>query len=80
MTSPCITVGGDAPVEEIARLMHVHRINRVPVTEGTRLIGVITRGDVLAALADLEHAPIDLDSPPVLIGSSGLHPGMGMNE
>jgi CBS domain-containing protein len=76
MTSPAMTVNGDAPIEEIARLMRVHQINRVPVIEDGSLIGVVTRGDVLAALAHLEHEPIDLDRPPVLIGSAGLHPGV----
>ena len=76
MTSPAKTVTGGAPMDEIARLMRVHEINRVPVTEDGRLIGVVTRGDVLAALAHLEHEPIDLESPPVLVGSSGPHLGM----
>lgn len=80
MTSPAMTIGGDAPIEEIARLMRVHQINRAPVTEDGRLIGVVTRGDVLGALAHLEHEPIDLESPPLLVGSSGLHPGMGTYE
>jgi CBS domain-containing protein len=78
MTAPAVTVSGDSSIEEVARLMSVNEINRVPVVDDGRLIGMITRGDVLGALAHIEHRPIDLESPPVVVGSSGLHPGKGM--
>lgn len=80
MTAPAVTVDVDAPIEEIARRMHVHQINRVPVVEDGRLRGVVTRGDVLGAMAHLEHEPIDLDSPPVLVGGSGLYPKVAIDE
>lgn len=80
MTTPAMTVGADQRIEEVARLMRVHQINRVPVVEDGRLVGMVTRGDVLGALAHLEHEPIDLESPPVLVGSSGMHPGRGMYQ
>jgi len=76
MTSPPVTVGPDAHFDEIARLMRIHQINRVPVVDSGRLIGVVTRGDVLGALGHLDHAEIDLTRPPVLVGSAGMHPGM----
>lgn len=76
MTSPPVTVPPDAHLEELARLMRIHQVNRVPVVESERLIGVVTRGDVLGAIGHLDHAEIDLTRPPVLVGSAGMHPGM----
>ena len=71
MTSPPLVVSVETELEEVARLMHVHQVNRIPVVVDDRLIGVVSRGDVLGAIAHLEHAPIDLTSPPVLVGSAG---------
>lgn len=49
MTAPALTVGPDTPVGETARLMEDAHINRLPVVENGRLVGIITRGDVLSA-------------------------------
>lgn len=80
MTTPPLTVLADAHIDDVARLMRLHQVNRIPVVDGGRLIGVVTRGDVLGAIGHVEHAPIDLTSPPVLVGSAGLDPGKGMYE
>jgi CBS domain-containing protein len=53
--------------------MRFHQINRVPVVDAGRLIGVITRGDVLGAIAHVQHAEIDLTKPAVLVGNAGSH-------
>jgi CBS domain-containing protein len=50
MTPNPITVSPDAPVEKAAHLIAEHRHNRLPVVEGGRLVGVVTRLDVLEAL------------------------------
>jgi CBS domain-containing protein len=50
MTADPITVAPDAPVEEAARLISERRHNRLPVVEHGRLVGVVTRVDVLDAL------------------------------
>ncbi|MGI8708956.1 MAG: CBS domain-containing protein [Actinomycetota bacterium] len=52
-------------------------MNRVPVVDSGRLIGVVTRGDVLGAVAHLDHAEINLTQPSVLVGSAGMDPGSG---
>ncbi|MGI8774501.1 MAG: CBS domain-containing protein [Actinomycetota bacterium] len=79
MTSPPLTVTPDARLEEIARLMRIHQINRVPVVDSERLMGVVTRGDVLGAIGHLNHAEIDLTQPLVLVGSAGMHPSAHLN-
>lgn len=49
MTAPAITISPDAAVEQAARLMYLHRVKRLPVTDsGRRLVGLVTRSDVLS--------------------------------
>lgn len=50
MTADPITVAPDTDVHEAARLIAEHRHNRLPVVEDDRLVGVVTRLDVLEAL------------------------------
>jgi CBS domain-containing protein len=51
MTADPDTVGPDTSVREAARLIHETGHNRLPVVEGGHLVGVVTRLDVLGALA-----------------------------
>ena len=50
MTADPVTIGPDATVEEAARVIARKRHNRLPVVEHGRLVGVVTRVDVLDAL------------------------------
>ncbi len=49
MTAPALSVGPDTPVGEAARLMEGARINRLPVVENDRLVGIVTRDDMVRA-------------------------------
>jgi CBS domain-containing protein len=51
MTKDPDTVAPDTDVREAARLIHESGHNRLPVVEDGRLVGVVTRLDVLGALA-----------------------------
>jgi CBS domain-containing protein len=51
MTSDPDTVAPDTTVQDAARLIHRSGHNRLPVVEDGRLVGVVTRVDVLGALA-----------------------------
>jgi CBS domain-containing protein len=51
MTSDPDTVAPDTTVQEAARLIHRSGHNRLPVVEDGRLVGIVTRVDVLGALA-----------------------------
>jgi CBS domain-containing protein len=51
MTSPAVTVTADDPVRKAARLIAESEHNRLPVEDEGRLVGVITRADVLRAMA-----------------------------
>jgi CBS domain-containing protein len=52
MTRELITVEVDDPISRVADLCIVHRVRRVPVMQGGRLVGVIARRDVLRALVE----------------------------
>jgi CBS domain-containing protein len=47
MTEPVVTILPGTPVEEIAHLMAERQIKRVPVVEDGKLVGIVSRGDVL---------------------------------
>ena len=51
MTEDPVTVSPDATIAEAARLIASKKHNRLPVVEHGRLVGVVTRLDVLDALA-----------------------------
>jgi CBS domain-containing protein len=50
MTEDPVTIEPAAPVEQAARLIAGRKHNRLPVVEHGRLVGVVTRLDVLEAL------------------------------
>ncbi|MDM7933954.1 MAG: CBS domain-containing protein [Methanothrix sp.] len=43
-------VGPDDSIEDAAAIMTRRRINRLPVVEGGRLVGIVTRGDIISGL------------------------------
>ena len=51
MTTDVVTVSPDATVREVATLMADRNVNRLPVTENERLVGIVTRGDIVRAIA-----------------------------
>jgi CBS-domain-containing membrane protein len=51
MTRDVVTVSEDTQIEDIVELMETRRIRRVPVVRDGRLVGVISRPDLLHLLA-----------------------------
>lgn len=49
MSAPPITVAPDRPLREAAALMVDRGVNRLPVTDDGRLVGIVTRADVVRA-------------------------------
>jgi CBS domain-containing protein len=61
MSTDLKTVGPDADVAEVATLMEKARVKRVPVLEQGRLMGIVSRSDLLRLLvkaADHAAAPV----------------------
>jgi len=52
MTSKVISVEEDTPVSEIVDIMQKRNINRVPVVRHGKLIGIITRNDILKSMVE----------------------------
>ncbi len=57
MTHRVISVTESTPIEEIAALMADRKIRRVPVLTGRNLVGLVTRADIVRALAARAGAP-----------------------
>src|SRR5262249_7156773 len=55
MTPLVVTVGEDTPLSDIVDLMERRRIKRVPVVRRGKLVGIVTRTDLLRALLGAEH-------------------------
>ncbi len=61
MTQPAISVAADAPLAEVVRLMARHRVKRLPVVDKGKLVGLVTRTDLLrAVVAHQAVAPADV--------------------
>ncbi|MFL9825770.1 CBS domain-containing protein [Rhodoplanes sp. SY1] len=55
MTRELVTATPDTPVAEIASLLERHRIKRVPIVKDGRLVGIVSRANLLHALATLRR-------------------------
>jgi len=52
MTTEPVTLGPDVPIERVARLLEERDIRRVPIVAAGRLLGVVSRADLLKAVLD----------------------------
>lgn len=53
MEADVYTISPETSVEDASELMVRHRINRLPVIEEEKVIGIVTRGDIIQGLAKL---------------------------
>lgn len=51
MSTDVVTAGPETTLAEIVRLMDEHGIKRVPVVDGDRVVGIVSRADLMSALA-----------------------------
>jgi CBS domain-containing protein len=58
MSKKVISVNEETPVEEIAQLMTIHKIKRLPVMRGDEVVGVVSRADIVSAIALGKHVAI----------------------
>ena len=63
MHAPVSTIDADMPIVEVAQLFAEGQYRRFPVTEDARLVGQISRSDVLRALQEIAGRPPDLRTP-----------------
>jgi predicted transcriptional regulator len=53
MTPEPFTVTENAKLEDIVELMERHNVKRLPVVRGDKLVGIVTRSNLLQAVAEL---------------------------
>ena len=58
MSKTVISVSEDTSIEEIARLMTTHAIKRLPVITDGAIVGIVSRADIVSAIAQGEHVAI----------------------
>jgi CBS domain-containing protein len=55
MTRNVITVSEDTPLADIAEIMQAKHIKRVPVTRDSKLVGIVSRSNIVQTLARRPH-------------------------
>jgi CBS domain-containing protein len=58
MSKKVISLSEETPVEEIARLMTTHKISRLPVMRRDEVVGVVSRADIVNAIATGKHVAL----------------------
>jgi hypothetical protein len=59
MSAPLISIAPDAPVQEIAETLQAHRIKRLPVIKDGRVLGVVSRVDLLCVVESVPRARLE---------------------
>src|ERR1051325_8226949 len=62
MRTEVVTAAPQDPISDIVRLMERHRIKRVPVVENGRLVGIVSRANLVRALVRPMTKPADPDT------------------
>ncbi len=57
MTREVVAVSPDTPLDEVARILESRRIKRVPVIEDGRLVGILSRANLLHGLLAAHRGP-----------------------
>jgi CBS domain-containing protein len=63
MTPEPVTCAPDDTIERAATLMHDNEVSRLPVVESGRLVGLISRGDIVRAFVRSAPAPARSPEP-----------------
>jgi CBS domain-containing protein len=58
MSKNIVSVDEETPVEEIARTMTTHHIKRLPVMSASKVVGIVSRADIVSAIALGKHVAL----------------------
>ncbi|MGH7826198.1 MAG: CBS domain-containing protein, partial [Candidatus Binatia bacterium] len=58
MHANVVSVGEETPVEKIAQLMTTHKIKRLPVMSNGKVVGIVSRADIINAMALGDHVAL----------------------
>lgn len=64
MSSPVLAVSEETRADEIASIMGIHRVKRLPVLREGQIVGVVRRADLLRTLGGGAHEPVPMPPPP----------------
>lgn len=78
MVSPVVTVDENADVVDIAELLSARRIKRVPVMRDGRMVGIVSRADLVRAFANRGQAP--QPEPSLERGANEVAPAAGAGK
>lgn len=67
MTPNVYSVIPDAELGDIVDIMERHRIKRVPVVQGDQLVGIVSRHNFVAAIADITRNTAEIGSSDALV-------------
>lgn len=67
MSTDVAAVAEDTPLDEVVRLMEARRIKRLPVLRAGRVVGIVSRANLLRAVASLAGA-----APPTAAGDVAI--------
>src|SRR6516225_9951649 len=56
MTRDLVTVAENTPLDEVIRILESRNIKRLPVMRRGRLVGIVSRADLMLALASIDRA------------------------
>ena len=59
MTAPPVTISPKRPIHEAARLMVAENVNRLPVVDKGKLVGIVTRADIVRAFTRSDAELVD---------------------
>jgi CBS domain-containing protein len=62
MSTPAISIGGEAELEEAAGLMRRERLGSLPVVERGRLVGIVTETDLLRRIVGADACCTDVET------------------
>jgi acetoin utilization protein AcuB len=63
MARAVVTIYREAPIEDAARLLLKYRIGGLPVVQGEKLVGIITKTDLVRALLHQQESNLRPPSP-----------------
>lgn len=79
MTREVVTIAEDAALEEIATLLERHRIKRVPVVRDGKLVGIVSRANLLHGLVARKHGLVSSDDRSIKAALHGAIAETGVN-
>ena len=78
MSAPILTVSPRTPVAEVAELLRLNHVKRLPVVAEGHLVGIVSRGDLVGLVETLTPAPAEKPGNPLLEFLEGMIGGASL--